>query len=97
VFLGPDGKRIDPDYFDEFVFGRISAHPGLSNIRFHDLRDFFASMFKAKARSMFCHQMGHSRIQDHLPHVWPTSFRTCVKQQQRSCNRRCSQEGTTVR
>jgi hypothetical protein len=37
VFVGPDGKRMDPDYFDEFVFGRISTHAGLSRVR--DLRD----------------------------------------------------------
>jgi hypothetical protein len=29
---------MDPDYFDEFIFGRISAHAGLPNVRFHDLR-----------------------------------------------------------
>jgi integrase len=47
VFLGPHGKRMDPDYFDEFIFGRISAHAGLPNVRFHDLRHFFASMLIA--------------------------------------------------
>jgi len=27
IFLGPAGRRMDPDYFDEFVFGRIAAKP----------------------------------------------------------------------
>ena len=34
VFLGPGGKRMDPDYFDEFIFGRVSAQAGLPNVRF---------------------------------------------------------------
>jgi integrase len=36
IFLGPAGKRMDPDYFDEFVFRRIAAKAGLPGVRFHD-------------------------------------------------------------
>ena len=25
VFSGPAGKRMDPDYFDEFIFGRVAG------------------------------------------------------------------------
>jgi hypothetical protein len=25
IFLGPEGRRMDPDYFDVFIFGRIAA------------------------------------------------------------------------
>jgi integrase len=93
VFLGPDGKRMDLNYFDEFIFGRISAQAGLPNVRFHDLRHFFASMLIAQGESAkyVCDQMGHSSIQVTSTRT-ATFSRTRVKQQQRSCNRRCSQE-----
>lgn len=65
VFSGPGGKRMDHDYFDEFIFGRIAVPAGLPNIRFHDLRHFFASMLIAQGESAkyVCDQMGHSSIQ----------------------------------
>jgi integrase len=89
VFLGPDGKRVDPDYFDEFIFGRISAHAGLPNIRFHDLRHFFASMLIAQGESAkyICDQMGHSSIQvtfDTYGHLFPNSREEAAKKLQQA-------------
>ena len=89
VFSGPGGKRIDPDYFDEFIFGRIAAHAGLPNVRFHDLRHFFASMLIAQGESAkyVCDQMGHSSIQvtfDTYGHLFPNSRETAAKKLQQA-------------
>ena len=89
VFVGPDGKRMDPDYFDEFVFGRISTHAGLSRVRFHDLRHFFASMLIAHGESAkyVCDQMGHSSIQvtfDTYGHLFPNSREAAAKKLQQA-------------
>src|ERR1039457_4480750 len=76
IFLGPAGKRMDPDYFDEFVFRRIAAKAGLPGVRFHDLRHFFASMLIAQGESAkyVCDQMGHSSVAftfDTYGHLFP--------------------------
>ena len=89
VFLGPGGKRMDPDYFDEFIFGRVAAHAGLPNVRFHDLRHFFASMLIAQGESAkyVCDQMGHSSIQvtfDTYGHLFPNSRATAAKKLQQA-------------
>jgi integrase len=89
VFLGPGGKRMGPDYFDEFIFGRVSAHAGLPNVRFHDLRHFFASMLIAQGESAkyVCDQMGHSSIQvtfDTYGHLFPNSRATAAKKLQQA-------------
>ena len=89
VFRGPEGKRMDPDYFDEFIFGRIAAHAGLSRVRFHDLRHFFASMLIAQGESAkyVCDQMGHSSIQvtfDTYGHLFPNSRETAAKKLQQA-------------
>ena len=69
---------MDPDYFDTYVFGPIAEQAGMSNIRFHDLRHFFASMLIAQGESAkyVCDQMGHSSIQvtfDTYGHLFPNS------------------------
>ena len=89
VFLGPGGKRMDPDYFDQFIFGRVAAHAGLPNVRFHDLRHFFASMLIAQGESAkyVCDQMGHSSIQvtfDTYGHLFPNSRATAAKKLQQA-------------
>lgn len=89
IFLGPAGKRMDPDYFDEFVFRRIAAKAGLPGVRFHDLRHFFASMLIAQGESAkyVCDQMGHSSIQvtfDTYGHLFPNSRETAAKKLQQA-------------
>jgi integrase len=89
IFRGPEGKRMDPDYFDEFIFGRVAAHAGLSRVRFHDLRHFFASMLIAQGESAkyVCDQMGHSSIQvtfDTYGHLFPNSRETAAKKLQQA-------------
>jgi integrase len=89
IFLGPEGRRMDPDYFDEFVFGRIAAKAGLPAVRFHDLRHFFASMLIAQGESAkyVCDQMGHSSIQvtfDTYGHLFPNSRETAAKKLQQA-------------
>jgi integrase len=79
IFLGPNGKRMDPDYFDEFIFGRIAAHAGLSH----------ASMLIAQGESAkyVCDQMGHSSIQvtfDTYGHLFPNSRATAAKKLQQA-------------
>ena len=67
---------IDPDYFDESIYGPIAAAAGLAGVRFHDLRHFFASMLIAQGESAkyVCDQMGHSSIKvtfDTYGHLFP--------------------------
>jgi integrase len=56
---------VDPDYFDASIYGPTVARAGLTGIRFHDLRRFFASTLMAQGESAkhVCDQMGHSSIQ----------------------------------
>jgi integrase len=76
---GLGGSRyafIDPDYFDEYLYGPIAAAAGLAGVRFHDLRHFFASMLIAQGESAkyVCDQMGHSSIKvtfDTYGHLFP--------------------------
>ena len=72
---------------------RIATKAGLPAVRFHDLRHFFASMLIAQGESAkyACDQMGHSSIQVTFD-TYGTSSPTHVKQQQRSCKRRCLSE-----
>jgi len=101
TFLGPEGKRMDPDYFDAFIFGRIAAHAGLSSVRFHDLRHFFASMLIAQGESAkyVCDQMGHSSIQvtfDTYGHLFPNSRETAKKLQQAMFTGRKKRTGSSL-
>jgi integrase len=80
VGLHPPDAWIDPDYFDASVFAPIPAKAGLSGMRFHDLRHFFASMLIAQGESAkyVQDQMGHSSIQvtfDTYGHLFPQSKR----------------------
>jgi Phage integrase family len=80
---------MDPDYFDAFIFSRIAAHAELSQLRFHDLRHFFASMLIAQGESAkyVCDQMGHSSIQvtfDTYGHLFPNSRETAAKKLQQA-------------
>ena len=89
IFLGPAGRRMDPDYFDEFIFGRIAAKAGLPGVRFHDLRHFFASMLIAQGESAkyVCYQMGHSSIQvtfDTYGHLFPNSRGSAARKLQQA-------------
>jgi integrase len=76
IFSNDDGTRIDPDYFDEHIFKPIRKKAGLSGVRFHDLRHFFASMLIAQGESpkYVCDQLGHSSVQitfDVYGHLFP--------------------------
>jgi integrase len=67
---------IDPDFFNSSIFGPIGVTAELGDIRFHDLRHFFASMLIAQGESAkyVCDQMGHSSIQvtfDTYGHLFP--------------------------
>ena len=89
VFPDLEGQRIDPDYFDEFIFGPIAVRAGLPEVRFHDLRHFFASMLIAQGESAkyVCDQMGHSSIQvtfDTYGHLFPNSRETAAKKLQQA-------------
>ena len=80
---------MDPDYFDDFIFGRIPAHAGLPNIRLPDLRHFFASILIAQGESAkyICDQMGHSSIQvtfDTYGHLFPNSREEAAKKLQQA-------------
>ena len=72
IFRGPEGKRMAPDYFDAFIFGRIAARAGLSRVRFHDLRHFFASMLIAQGREREIRLRPDGPLQytGHLRHLW---------------------------
>jgi len=76
IFANNDGTYIDPDYFDEHIFGPIREKAGLNSVRFHDLRHFFASMLIAQGESpkYVCDQLGHSSVQitfDVYGHLFP--------------------------
>jgi integrase len=64
IFCKPDGQPFDPDYFDE-LFDKIRKKAGLPDVRFHDLRHFFASMLIAQDESAkyVSDQLGHSSVQ----------------------------------
>ena len=65
VFWGPGGKRMDPTTSTNPSSVESPLIAGLPNVRFHDLRHFFASMLIAQGESAkyVCDQMGHSSIQ----------------------------------
>jgi len=76
IFADADGHFIDPDYFDDHIFDPIRVKAGLPDIRFHDLRHFFASMLIAQGESpkYVSDQLGHSSIQitfDTYGHLFP--------------------------
>jgi integrase len=76
IFRNDEGLFIDPDYFDDHIFDPIRRKAGLSDLRFHHLRHFFASMLIAQGESpkYICDQLGHSSIQvtfDTYGHLFP--------------------------
>jgi integrase len=75
VFFRKGGNFIDPDTFDS-LFAKIKARADLKNIRFHDLRHFYASLLISQGFSAkyICDQLGHSSIQvtfDTYGHLFP--------------------------
>ncbi len=77
IFSKPDGQHIDPDYFDA-LFEKVRTKAKLTEVRFHDLRHFFASMLIAQGESpkYICDQLGHSSVQvtfDIYGHLFPTA------------------------
>ncbi|MFN8009040.1 MAG: site-specific integrase [Terriglobia bacterium] len=76
IFSDNEGKPIDPDKFDEDIFAAIRGKAGLTSVRFHDLRHFFASMLIAQGESpkYVSDQLGHSSVQitfDIYGHLFP--------------------------
>jgi integrase len=75
LFPGDNGKPMDPDYFDT-LFAEVRTKAGLSSLRYHDLRHFFASLLISQGFSSkyVCDQLGHSSIQvtfDTYGHLFP--------------------------
>jgi integrase len=75
LFPDKSGDPLDPDTFDS-LFGKIKQSAGLKEIRFHDLRHFFASLLISHGFSAkyICDQLGHSSIQmtfDTYGHLFP--------------------------
>jgi integrase len=71
---------ITPDYFNDSIYAPIAKAAELAQIRFHDLRHFFASMLIAQGETAkyVCDQLGHSSIQvtfDTYGHLFPQSRR----------------------
>jgi integrase len=84
VGLKPPGHWIDPDYFNDSIYGPIAQKAGLKEIRFHDLRHFFASVLIAQGESAkyVQDQMGHSSIQvtfDTYGHLFPQAKQESVR------------------
>ena len=84
VGLEPADSWIDPDYFDSTIFAPIAERAGLSGLRFHDLRHFFASVLIAQGESpkYIQDQMGHSSIQvtfDLYGHLFPQARQDAVR------------------
>jgi len=76
IFTDGKGNFIEPDYFDEHIFNPIRVKAGLPDIRFHNLRHFFASMLIAQGESAkyVSDQLGHASIQitfDTYGHLFP--------------------------
>ncbi|MGH9429072.1 MAG: tyrosine-type recombinase/integrase, partial [Terriglobia bacterium] len=76
IFADAKGNFIEPDYFDDHIFSPIRGKAGPSEIRFHDLRHFFASMLIAQGESpkYISDQLGHASIQitfDTYGHLFP--------------------------
>jgi len=76
IFADSKGNFIEPDYFDDHVFSPIRVKAGLPEIRFHDLRHFFASMLIAQGEGpkYISDQLGHASIQitfDTYGHLFP--------------------------
>lgn len=76
VFSKSDAGFLDPDYFNAYVFSPVAKRAQFAEVRFHDLRHFFASMLIAQGESpkYICDQLGHSSVQvtfDTYGHLFP--------------------------
>jgi integrase len=83
MFCSSTGKPIDPDVFDE-IFDEVRRKAELKDVRFHDLRHFFASMLIAQGESAkyVSDQLGHSSVQvtfDIYGHLFPTARQEAAK------------------
>jgi len=88
IFCKPDGHPFDPDYFDE-LFDKIRRKVELPDVRFHDLRHFFASMLIAQGESAkyVSDQLGHSSVQvtfDIYDHLFPTARQDAARKFQQA-------------
>jgi integrase len=88
IFCKSDGTPFDPDYFDE-LFDKIRQKAGLPDVRFHDLRHFFASMLIAQGESAkyVSDQLGHSSVQvtfDIYGHLFPTARQEAARKFQQA-------------
>ena len=77
IFSKPDGQPIDPDFFDA-LFEKVRTKAKMTDVRFHDLRHFFASMLIAQGENpkYICDQLGQSSVQvtfDIYGHLFPTA------------------------
>jgi integrase len=76
IFSNSDTGFLDPDYFNAYVFSPVARRAQFADVRFHDLRHFFASMLIAQGESpkYICDQLGHSSVQvtfDTYGHLFP--------------------------
>ena len=88
IFCKQDGQPFDPDYFDE-LFDKIRTKAELPDVRFHDLRHFFASMLIAQGESpkYVSDQLGHSSVQvtfDIYGHLFPTARQEAARKFQQA-------------
>ena len=90
IFRRDWGGMIDPDYFDEWIFAPVVAKAGLTAIRFHDLRHFFASMLIAQGESANTSATRWG-IRASRSHSTPTGIcsPSRVVKRLRSCKRQC--------
>jgi len=63
IFTGVEGKPIDPGVLSH-SFGRLAVQAGLENVRFHHLRQTFASLMLLRGAKpeVFSGALGHSSV-----------------------------------
>src|SRR5437016_6260982 len=88
LFPDKNGRPMDPDYFDS-LFAQIKQNAGFPEMRFHDLRHFFASLLISQGLSpkYVCDQLGHSSIQvtfDTYGHLFPKAKQEAARRLQKS-------------
>ena len=70
LFPDKSGKPVDPDFFNS-LFAKIKKSAGLKELRFHDLRHFFASLLISQGFSpkYVCDQLGALKYPDDLRQI----------------------------